>query len=107
MSRKKNPKKESMTEAEYIATFCQEKRIRMRQAVYVSPETHRKLKKASSLFKDKYVTAISLADAILAHHFDIHSELLNRLHKEDVERIINNKKTNTRRFCDEDYESEE
>ena len=107
MSRKKNPKKESMTETEYIATFCQEKRIRHRWAVYVSPETHQKLIRVASVFKDQYVTAMSLADAILSHHFETNGELLNRLHKEDVERIINNLKADTERFCDEDYEPEE
>jgi hypothetical protein len=87
MSRK--TKQEATSEAEYIATFCNEKRIRNRWAVYISPETHKLLQKAVFTFMDYHVTAISMVDAILSHHFETYRELLTRLHDEKVEKTFN------------------
>ena len=89
MSRKKKHKQEAMPEAEYIATFCNEKRIRNRWAVYISPEMHKLLQKAVFTFMEYHVTAMSMVDAILSHHFEIHRELLTHLHDEKVEKTFN------------------
>ena len=68
---------------EYIETYCQEKRIRERYAVYVNPETHRKLGTVARIFANKYhTTASSLADSIISRHFEEHRELLNNAHEE-------------------------
>lgn len=89
MSAKKKPKQKPMSEAEYIQTFCQEKRIRNRFAAYISPETHRKLMKVVCIFQnDHHVTAMSMAEAILNHHFEVNGELLGRLYNEDMEKSI-------------------
>jgi len=88
MKRKEKQKQESMSESEYIATFCNEKRIRNRLAVYVSPETHKRLQRAVLTFMDYHVTAMSIVDAILSHHFDTHKELINRLYTENLEKTF-------------------
>ena len=82
-------KQEAMSEAEYIATFCNEKRIRNRWAVYVSPETHKLLQKAVFTFMDYHVTTASMVDAILSHHFETHRELITRLYTDKVEKTFN------------------
>ena len=89
MSRKMKQKQESMSEAEYIATFCNEKRIRNRWAVCVSPETHKLLQKAVFTFMDYHVTAVSMVDAILSHHFETHRELITQLYTEKIEKTFN------------------
>lgn len=89
MSRKKKQTQETMSEAEYIATFYNEKRIRNRWAVYISPETHELLQKTVFTFMDYHVTAMSMVDAILSHHFETHRELITRLHTEKVEKTLN------------------
>ena len=82
MSSKKKLKQISIEE--YIETYCQEKRIRERFAVYISPETHRKLKRIAQLFRRKYYsTTSSLADSIISHHINTYRELLNDVQKED------------------------
>lgn len=76
MSFKKKQKRVSIEE--YIETYCQEKRIRGRFAVYISPESHRKLKIIAQLFKNKHhTTTSSLADAIICDHVETYRELLN------------------------------
>ncbi len=76
MSSKKKQKQVSVEE--YIQTYCQEKRIRQRYAVYVTPDMHEKLKEVAFLFRfDHHTTIASLVDAILTHHLDAHRELLN------------------------------
>jgi len=83
MKTKKNQKPASIEE--YIEAYCQEKRIRERIAVYVSPKTHYKLKNVVRLFgREHHTTTSSLADSILSRHFEAHSELLNGVEKEDV-----------------------
>jgi len=107
MSRKKKSKNESMSESEYIQTFCQEKRIRHRWAVYVSQETHQKLQKVVSVFKDHYVTTMSLADAILSHHFEANDELLTRLYSEYIEKAKYNVRSHAKHVDNSDVEPEE
>ena len=89
MSRKTKQKQEAISEAEYTATFCNEKRIRNRWAIYISPETHKLLQKAVYTFVDYHVTAMSMVDAILSHHFETHRELITRLYVEKTEKILN------------------
>lgn len=88
MSAKKKQKKVPMLEAEYIETFCMEKRIRNRCAVYISKETHDLLLKTVNTFSDYHVTTMSMADAIFRHHFESNKELLNRLYNEDLRKYI-------------------
>jgi hypothetical protein len=83
-----------MPEAAYIATFCNEKRIRNRWAVYISPETHKLLQKAVFAFMDYHVTAMSMVDAILSHHFETYRELITRLHTEKVEKTFSYRRRN-------------
>lgn len=88
MSRKKKQKREPMSEAEYIATFCNEKRIRDRKAVYVSPEVHKRLQKMFFTFSDYHITTMSLVDAILSHHFENNLELLTRLYNAKLDETL-------------------
>lgn len=82
MSMKK--KQKQLTIEEYIKTYCEEKRIRGRFAVYISPETHANLKKIAGLFKSRcHSTCSSLADAIISSHIETHRELLNQAIQED------------------------
>ena len=82
MSSKKKQKQISIEE--YIESYCGEKRIRGRFAVYISPETHRNLRKIARLFNGKHhTTTSSLADSIIARHIETHRELLNDAFKED------------------------
>ncbi len=82
MKTKKKQKQVSLEE--YVRTYCQEKRIRKRHAVYVSPEVRHNLKMVAGLFKDDfYTTASSLADAILLRHFSEHRELIKRRFDEE------------------------
>jgi hypothetical protein len=104
MSTKKKQKLAPMSEVEYIATFCQEKRVRNRYAVYISQETHRKLMKAVYTFQsDYYVTAISMTEAIISHHFEMNGELLDRLFTEVIEKDL---KPCRRPDNESDYEDE-
>jgi hypothetical protein len=70
-------KQKQVSIEEYIETYCQERRMRDRFAIYVSRGTHDNLRKATAIFRDEhYTTALSLADAILASHFKVHKNLL-------------------------------
>jgi hypothetical protein len=83
MKTKKNQKQVSIEE--YIENYCQEKRIRERFAVYVSPQTHRNLKNIVRLFGREYhTTTSSLADTIISRHVEAYRELLNDAHQENV-----------------------
>jgi hypothetical protein len=83
MKTKKNQKQVSIEE--YIENYCQEKRIRERYAVYVSPKTHCNLKSVTRLFASKHhTTTSSLADSIISCHFETYKELLNETHKKDT-----------------------
>lgn len=77
-------KQKQLTIEEYIETYCQEKRIRGRYAVYISPEVHANLKKIAGLFRIKYhSTCSSLADAIISCHIETHRDLLNHVLQEE------------------------
>ena len=53
--------------------------------MYISPETHDNLRRIVRLFKwEHYTTTFSLADAIISNHIEVHKELLNKLHKEEI-----------------------
>lgn len=82
MSSKKKQKKISIEQ--YVETYCKEKRIRGRFAVYISPEAHRSLKRIALLFKEKHhLTTSSLADSIISQHIEAHREFLNKVQQED------------------------
>ena len=102
MSSKKKLKQISIEE--YVETYCQEKRIRERFAVYISSETHRKLKRIAQLFRYKYYTTTSsLADSIISHHINMYRELLNAAQKEDDREFFERKE---RKMLNEGEESE-
>jgi 2-keto-3-deoxy-galactonokinase len=87
MKAKKKQKQVSIEE--YIETYCKEKRIRERNAVYVNPETHRKLKEVAEMFANKYYTTVSsLADSIITRHFEEHKELLNETYEENSREFL-------------------
>ncbi len=87
MRTKKNQKQPSIEE--YVATYCQEKRIRERYAVYVTPETHHRLRIIAGLFRSQYYTTTSsLADAILSHHFEEYRELLEQKRQEEADKFL-------------------
>jgi hypothetical protein len=76
MRAKKNQKQVSIQE--YIETYCGEKRIRERYAVYVSLETHENLKKIVQLFSyEHHTTTSSLVDTIIARHVEAYRDILN------------------------------
>jgi len=87
MKAKQNQKQVSIEE--YIATFCQEQRVRERFAVYVSEKTHHNLKKIVGLFaSEHHTTTSSLADAILTCHFEVHRELLNDAQRKSEQEFL-------------------
>jgi len=87
MKAKKNLKQVSIEE--YIENYCQEKRIRGRFAVYVSPKTHHNLKSIVRLFaREHHTTTSSLADSIISRHFEAHRELLNGVRKESANELL-------------------
>lgn len=104
-------KKKQISKEDYIKAYCQEKRIRGRFAVYISPETHDNLKRIVNLFKWKhYTTTSSLADSIISDHIEVHKELLNSLHKEekirfkvDFDEDIRRNREKMRKLLGDDY----
>jgi len=87
MKTKKNQKQVSIEE--YIETYCQEKRIRERYAVYVSPKTHCNLRNIARLFaSEHHTTTSSLADSIISFHFEEYKELLNNEHEEKTREFL-------------------
>ena len=103
MKTKKNQKQVSVEE--YVEKYCQEKRIRERFAVYVSPQTHSKLKTTVRLFANKHhTTTSSLADSIISRHFETHRELLTEVHEEDKREFLEWLKNLKRRGSDESEE---
>jgi len=86
---KTKKKQKQISIEEYIETYCQEKRIRERFAVYVNPETRRKLRTIARMFRSEhYTTASSLADSIISRHFEEYKELLNDAYEENNREIL-------------------
>lgn len=75
-------KTKQISREKYIETFCRDIRIRDRQVLYVSAETHAKMKIIANLFRDQHVTTASLIDTILRHHIDTYRTLLEELREE-------------------------
>lgn len=83
-------KHKKISKEKYIALFCQDKRIRGRSAIYVSPEVHRRLKRIAALFRSEHYTSLSsLADRILCHHIGAYGILLTQLKEEADNRFLN------------------
>lgn len=83
-------KHKKISKEKYIALFCRDKRIRGRNAIYVSPEVHRRLKRIAALFRfEHYISLSSLADRILGHHIETYGVLLNQLKEEADNRFLN------------------
>jgi hypothetical protein len=91
---------------EYIETYCREKRIRGRYAVYISPETHETLRAIVRLFfREHHTTTSSLVDSIILHHIETHRELLTEAHREDIREFFEWLK-NAKRHRDEEPEEQ-
>lgn len=106
MNSKKKQKKISIEE--YIETYCQEKRIRGRHAVYVSPETHQRLKRITMLFKTThYLTTSSLADSIITRHIETYRELLNNFHEEEERKFSESMKERRLNKIENDNEAQD
>ena len=104
MGAKKKQKQVSIEE--YIETYCQEKRIRGRFAVYVSPEAHLYLKEITRLFKNEHhTTTSSLADSIILHHIEIHKKFLGNIHAKDAREFM--ERFNNTGYCDEKEQSDD
>jgi trans-aconitate methyltransferase len=82
-------KPKDISREEYVKMFCHDRRIRERRVVYVSTETHEKLRRIAHLFRDEYQTVVSLADAIITHHIATYRPLLNRLDDEQTQAFLN------------------
>ena len=79
-------KQKQVSIEEYIETYCQERKVRERYAVYVSPKTHQNLIRTVRLFaSEHHTTTASLADSILTSHFETFRELLNVFQMEYME----------------------
>lgn len=76
-------RQKKITREEYAKRYCSEKRIRDRRVLYVSSETHRKISHIAHLFRDDYVTVMSLVDAILLHHIEQYKDLITELSQKD------------------------
>jgi hypothetical protein len=86
---KEKKKQKQVSIQEYIETYCGEKRIRERYAVYISPETHENLKKIVRLFcYEHHTTTSSLADTIISHHIEAHKDILNEEYREHNRKFI-------------------
>jgi chromosomal replication initiation ATPase DnaA len=88
MSYRKKQKQVSVEE--YIETYCQERRMRDRIAMYISKKSHKSLKKVALIFSDEHHTTISsLAEAIISHHLKAHREMLDEEYQRFLEPVTN------------------
>jgi hypothetical protein len=75
---KTRKKQKQVAVEEYAETYCQERRMRDRIALYVSKKSHKSLKKVALIFSDEHHTTISsLAEAIISHHLEANREMLD------------------------------
>jgi hypothetical protein len=99
-------KQKQVSIEEYIETYCQEKRIRERYAMYISPEAHETLKTIVRIFsREHHITTSSLVDSIILHHIGTHRELLTEAHKEATRGFFEWLK-NAKRHRDEEPEGQ-
>lgn len=80
-------KKKKISREQYVKLFCSEKRIRDRKVLYVSEETHQKIRHIAHLFRNEYATVASLVDSILTQHIKQHKDLFTQLAWEDQEEL--------------------
>lgn len=72
------PKK--ITKEEYIKTYCQDKVMRNRKAVYISSAMHKTLEMiVNELKKDTHITLSSYVNMIIIHHVNDYMYLLKKL----------------------------
>ncbi len=67
----------------YKEKYCKERRIRGRQAIYVSSGVHSELKELAESLKGEYVTTASLADSILRSHLDNNKNIITEIKGEN------------------------
>ncbi|WP_042366752.1 DUF3408 domain-containing protein [Bacteroides neonati] len=77
-------KTKHISREKYIETFCRDKRIRERQVLYVSAETHNRIRRVAHLFEQHHVTVASLIDTILIHHLETYGQIFEELNNEQV-----------------------
>lgn len=72
------PKK--ITKEGYIKTYCQDKVMRNRKAVYISSAMHKTLEMiVNELKKDTHITLSSYVNTIIIHHVNDYMYLLKKL----------------------------
>lgn len=81
-------KSKNISKEQYIETFCKDKRIRSRQALYVSSEIHEEMRKVAHTFRKEHVSTGSLVDTILEHHLEMYKDLLDSLSQERQEKFL-------------------
>ena len=69
-------KTRKLTAEQYRKRYCKERCMRTRTQLYVAPDMHEAVMETTRLFKKSHVTAVSLVDAILREHFNLHREMI-------------------------------
>ena len=80
-------RQKKISREEYVKAYCSERRIRDRKVLYVSEETHQKIRYIAHLFRNEYATVASLVDSILTQHIKQHKDLFTQLAWEDQEEL--------------------
>ena len=80
-------RQKKISREEYVKAYCSERRIRDRKVLYVSEETHQKIRHIAHLFRNEYATAASLVDSILTQHIKQHKDLFAQLGQKDQEEL--------------------
>ena len=80
-------RQKKISREEYVKAYCSERRIRDRKVLYVSEETHQKIRYIAHLFRNEYATVASLVDAILTQHIEQYKDLFAQLAREDQEEL--------------------
>ena len=71
-------KTKKLTAKQYQEIYCKERCMRTRTQLYVAPDMHEAVMETARLFKKSHVTAVSLVDAILREHFNLHREMIEK-----------------------------
>ena len=71
-------KSRKLTAEQYEQKYCQERIMRTRSQLYVASDMHDMVMETVRIFKKSHVTAVSLVDAILREHFNLHREMINK-----------------------------
>ena len=80
-------RKRKLTAEQYRDRYCQERCMRSRTQLYVSQEMRNAVMETVRLFKKSHVTAVSLVDAILREHFNLHREMIEGERERDYQEL--------------------